>query len=101
MRPEKCHFFKHKVSFLGHTVSADGVETDPLKISAVKDYPKPTTEKKLRQFLGLTSYFRRFVHGVAQIAGPLTDILSTGTRQQKKRNRDISQHWTPACQQAF
>ena len=101
VRPEKCHFFKHKVSFLGHTVSADGVETDPVKISAVKDYPKPTTEKKLRQFLGLTSYFRRFVHGFAQIAGPLTDILSTGTRQQKKRNRDISQHWTPECQQAF
>ena len=101
VRPEKCHFFKRKVSFLGHTVSADGVETDPVKISAVKDYPKPTTEKKLRQFLGLTSYFRRFVHGFAQIAGPLTDILSTGTRQQKKRNRDISQHWTPECQQAF
>ena len=100
LRPEKCHFFKEKVSFLGHTVSANGVETDSSKIKAVEDFPKPTTLRAVRQFLGLTSYFRRYVKGFAQIAKPLNGLLATGSTKHNK-NKNITDQWTPECQDAF
>ena len=103
VKPEKCHFFQEKVSFLGHTISAAGIATDQSKHAAIKEYPRPTTEKGLRQFLGLASYFRRFIKGFAQIAGPLSNLLCTGTRQRQRRSksRSIVDKWTPECEEAF
>ena len=102
VRPDKCNFFKERVTFLGHVVSADGVETDPAKMKAVKEFPKPATQKHIRQFLGLTSYFRRYVKSFAQIAGPLTDLLSTdASATRKTSNKFISDKWTEQCQDAF
>ena len=59
LNASKCQFFHENVSFLGHNVS--GIETDDVRIKAVKEFTLPTSEKTLRQFLGLASYFRRFV----------------------------------------
>jgi hypothetical protein len=103
VKPEKCHFFQEKVSFLGHTISAAGIATDQSKHAAIKEYPRPTTEKSLRQFLGLASYFRRFIKGFAQIAGPLSNLLCTGTRQRQRRTKSISivDKWTSECEEAF
>lgn len=99
LRSEKCQFFKERATFLGHTVSANGVETDSTKIKAVEEFPVPRTKKQLRQFLGLTSYFRKYVKSFAQIAAPLTDLLSVGSKQSK--NMDITKHWTSDCETAF
>ena len=49
---EKCEFFQHTVSFLGHKVSASGIGVDPSKTTAVSNYPVPTTVKQLQSFLG-------------------------------------------------
>lgn len=67
---EKCHFLQPEVRFLGHQVSAQGIGTDPDKISAVKQWPVPNNVKELRSFLGFCSYYRRFIKGFSQIAGP-------------------------------
>ena len=60
-----------KVKFLGHIVSADGVQTDPQKTERVSSWPTPSSRKAVQQFLGLASYYRRFVKDFATIAKPL------------------------------
>ncbi|CAK1604110.1 unnamed protein product [Parnassius mnemosyne] len=61
LSPKKCSLFKRQVSFLGYVVSDEGIRTDPEKISAVKDWPVPKDKTQVRAFLGLCSYYRRFV----------------------------------------
>ncbi|GBM70955.1 Retrovirus-related Pol polyprotein from transposon 297 [Araneus ventricosus] len=61
LSPKKCRFFRKEVSYLGHIISADGVKTDPEKTKAVVDWPRPETVHYLRSFLGLCTYYGRFV----------------------------------------
>ena len=91
LKPSKCIFFQKSVSFLGHVVSEDGVHTDPMKVEAVKNWPEPKKVKELRSFLGLCSYYRRFVNGFAQIAGPLHKLCG----------KDVPFRWTEERQKAF
>ena len=79
LKPEKCVFARSSLKFLGHIVSRKGVHTDPEKTRKVVDWPTPTNVKELRAFLGLASYYRRFVEGFASIAAPLSDM--TGKRR--------------------
>ena len=71
LKPSKCHFLLRQVWYLGHTISDQGVSPDAIKIEAVKNFPKPTDLKSLRSFLGLASYYRRFIPGFSAVANPL------------------------------
>ena len=71
LHPSKCSFCCKQVSFLGHIVSQDGVATDPAKKGRVANWPEPTSTSEVRQFLGLASYYRRFVMDFATLAKPL------------------------------
>ena len=68
----KCASFKENVRFLGHVVSQYGIEPQPEKIQAIKEWPRPQCLRDVRAFYGLASYYRRFVKGFANIAEPLT-----------------------------
>jgi hypothetical protein len=71
LRPDKCQFVRTKVSYLGHEVSNGKILPDKSKIEAIEKLPPPTDLKRLRQFLGLCGYYRRFVHHFSSIAEPL------------------------------
>jgi len=103
LKPQKCQFFKDEVSFLGHVISAQGIQTDPDKIRAVQEFKCPTTDKTLRQFLGLTSYFRRFIKNFALIASPLHNLLR-GPKCKKKSltsQEKWPEKWSEECEVAF
>jgi hypothetical protein len=87
----KCAFALESVDFLGHVVSRQGIQVDPNKISVIKNWPRPQTQKDIRSFLGLAGYFRRFVRDFASVARPLTDL--TG--------KSVQWQWTREHQHAF
>ena len=64
----KCTFNKPEVRYLGHVVGRHGLKVDPDKIKKVADWPQPKDVHQIRQFLGLTNYFRKFVKDYAAIA---------------------------------
>src|SRR5271163_4756735 len=68
LKPSKYHLLQTSISFLGHVISWEGVSTDPEKISAVRDWPIPTSLTEVRSFLGLAEFYQRFVQSFAQIA---------------------------------
>ena len=71
---EKLNFCKKRVKFLGHEISAKGVSTDPDKVKAVKDWPRPETMKELNSFLGFINYYRKFIRNFSFIVEPLERI---------------------------
>ena len=83
-------FAASEMKYLGHVISGQGVQTDPKKIETMKDWPIPKNLKALKGFLGLTSYYRKFIKGYGQIAAPLTTLL--------KKN---AFEWTDKAEKAF
>jgi transposase InsO family protein len=91
---KKCVFAQPSVSYLGHIISAEGIATDPAKVAAVREWPVPSTVHDVRSFLGLCSYYRRFVPRFAHVAEPLTMLTRSDVH-------DVHAAWGPAQQQAF
>ena len=71
LSPKKCILFQRQVKFLGHIVSKDGVASDPEKLQAVHSWPRPSNVSETRRFLGLCSYYWRYVPNFAELAHPL------------------------------
>ena len=91
LKAPKCKLFSKSVSFLGHIISDSGIKTDPEKISAVKEWPIPVNVTEVRSFLGLCSYYRRFIPKFADIARPLHRLTEKGQKFV----------WNSECEQAF
>lgn len=91
LKPSKCDLFQRKVSFLGHVVTAQGIQCDPDKISSIESWPVPCNATEVRSFLGLAGYYRRFIPDFSTIASPLTYLT-------RKRIKFL---WTPIHQTAF
>jgi hypothetical protein len=86
---EKCEFWLDSVSFLGHIISSEGVAVNPEKEKVVVEWTRPTSVFKIRSFLGLAGYYRRFIKGFSKLSGPLTALT-------RKNARFV---WTDECEQ--
>jgi hypothetical protein len=86
----KCEFWLEKIAFLGHILTAEGIEVDPSKTEAVSKWKQPSSVSEVRSFLGMAGYYRRFIKGFSSIAKPLTELL-------KKDNKFV---WTLKCEES-
>jgi len=76
LKPRKCQLFCEQVHFLGHVISAAGVLPDPSKVDTIQQWPATTNVSEVRSFLGLASYYRRFIPQFADIARPLHTLTA-------------------------
>lgn len=90
LNSKKCHFGKRQMLVLGFFVEKEGILPDPQKLAAVRNFEQPKL-KDLRCFLGLCSYFRRFIKDFARLAHLLTSLL----------HKDMPFAWTAECESAF
>jgi hypothetical protein len=77
-KESKCEFGMTEVLYLGHIIGEKGVQVHQEKIQAILDWPTPKTLTELKGFLGICSYYRRFVKGFSQLCAPLTDLTRKG-----------------------
>ena len=88
------------MTYCGHGVSNQGVETDPSKVEKIKNCPVPTSVNEVRSFLGFAGYYRKFVEKFSHIAKPLTDML-VGYKGKGKATRSPNWTWGPGQQHSF
>nr|GEU61876.1 hypothetical protein [Tanacetum cinerariifolium] len=76
----KCEVWILKVQFLSHVIDNRGIHVDPAKIESIKDWASPKTPSEIRQFLGHTGYYRRFIEGFSKIAKSMTKLTQKGIK---------------------
>ena len=91
LKPKKCLILRSEVQYLGHVVTAEGIRPNLAKVEKVMSYAVPTDTTGVRRFLGLASYYRRFIPNFAKIAHPLHALI--------KKHTEF--HWTSECAKAF
>ena len=90
LKLEKCCFKKH-IQYLGHLISADGIEPLREKLESIAKMPAPKNPKEVKQFLGLVGYYRKFIPRFADISRLLTHLTK----------KDVEFKWTPKCENCF
>jgi len=80
VNPDKCEFCRSQVRYLGFIVQGEGLTVDPEKTRPILEYPAPRNIKQLRRFLGMSSWYRRFIPQFATLSEPLTRLLKKGKR---------------------
>ena len=91
LKPQKCHFIRQEVEYLGHIITPKGLKTNSRLVEAVQEFRTPKSVQQVRQFLGLSSFYRRFIPSFAKIAQPLHALT-------RKRVEFV---WDGSCQTAF
>ncbi|XP_060774184.1 uncharacterized protein K02A2.6-like [Neoarius graeffei] len=91
VRRDKCEFFRSSVEYLGHVIDSTGLHKAPSKVKAITEAPSPEDVTQLRSFLGLLTYYARFVPNLANKLKPLHELL----------NNTKTWEWTDRCEAAF
>src|SRR5277367_5676678 len=91
LKPSKCQFHVQEVTFLRFVVGQKGVQMDPTKVAVIRSWPTPEPVHDVQDFLGLVSFYRRFIKNFSKVATPMTALL--------KKNRRFQ--WTQEAQSLF
>ena len=91
LKPSKCKFVREEVEYLGHIITPHGLRPNARLTKAVQDFERPRNVNEVRRFLGMASYYRRFIPGFAKIAAPLYHLTA----------RDVTFSWSPDAESAF
>ena len=97
LKPGKCEFFRPQLEYLGHVVSKEGIETNPKKIAATVNWPRPMTVTQVRSFLGFWNYYWKFIKHYAQVAKPLYQLVSRDNAKAKRKEVG----WSKECKEAI
>ena len=107
IKPKKSFFFQTEVGFLGHVLSAKGISPNPEKVDKVQDWPIPKTSKEVHSFIGLASYYRRFIPNFAKWSKPLNVLIVPPAHQAKVHHGEMKKSeltefvWSKECQEGF
>ena len=91
LKLKKCSFMREETNYLGFIINEKGVSPGPQKVEAIKSLPAPTCVREVRSFIGMCSYYRRFVPNFSEIAEPVVALTRKHARFR----------WTDECQSAF
>ena len=91
--PTKCRLGLEEAEYLGHTVGRGRVRPQETKVQSIQTWPRPTTKRQVRTFLGLVGYYRQFVPQFASIAAPLHELTA--------KNQPNQVRWTAEMEAAF
>ena len=91
LKLEKCCFFNKHIQYLGHLISAEGIQPLPEKLESIAKMPAPKNPKEVKQFLGLVDYYRKFVPRFTDISRVLTHLTK----------KDVEFKWTAECEKCF
>ena len=91
LKRSKCDFMKKHIQYLGHLISEEGIQPLPEKLESIKTMPAPRNTKEIKQFLGLTGYYRKFVPRFSDLSRPLTRLT----------HKDALFKWTKECEAVF
>lgn len=89
---EKSHFCLDEIPFLGYIISSQGLRINPEKIRPIVEYDRPNSITKLRRFLGMSNYYRRFIADYSQTSAALSELLKTKSKLLK---------WTAEAEESF
>ena len=92
INPDKCEFGVPQLNFLGHKVTGQGIQPTEEKVSVIRDFPQPTSQRKI---LGLVNFYHRFIPNCSAILHPLNDLLSST----KTKTQEL--HWNTNATEAF
>lgn len=71
----KCEFLRKEIAFLGHIITTQGIKPNPAKVHVIKNFPIPKTRREIKAFIGLISYYRKFIKDLAKLTIPITTNL--------------------------
>ena len=87
----RCDFFKHKIQYLGHVITKEGISFDPEKIKAIEKWSVPKDVTHVQSFMGITGYYRRFIEGFSRITNTITLLQKKGKKFE----------WNKKCEESF
>lgn len=91
---EKCQFFRASLNYLGFMIDAQGLRTSPEKIEAIVNYSRPRNTTEIKRFMGMCSWYRRFVPLFSSLMAPLSDLI-------KRKGKKQAIEWNDAAEEAF
>ncbi|SCZ91581.1 BZ3500_MvSof-1268-A1-R1_Chr1-2g01503 [Microbotryum saponariae] len=91
--PKKMELFADECFFLGHQITRAGISVDPDKVQLIQNWPRRTTVRQLRGFLGLVQYLRKFIDKLANWTAILVPLMRKGAQ--------VDKGWTMEHEKAF